>query len=1022
MSRRSRIRSSVESVRRMRHLAPGVMGLCLVMAFASVSSAILVHVATGGNQRTAISGSGLSAATGSPSGPLKIPWVATTSAPTTNCFGGANPCTGTSTSTTAGEGTTCVISSFWETAGDFMYVAVNYLAGTNLITSVSDGGTDAFTYIAGEFATGQSVALYDVGSVHGGTVTITVTLSTAEFGTCRVGQLSAGTTVGVVGAGGTANSDTDTSLEVTNTAAHEPSLLLALFGSTRPSGPWEPPSPSSAWIMGGFLETGYNPGTNSELIGYNDTTSGTVTFTQTLENSGYDIYLSGIVVEFYLVIPSGWPGYAGNAVYPTYDTNTTYLPAEQATAADSELWPNLAVNNSLVLSLSNTTPSGQNYGLYYFWNSTAKAFDVSIPFVAVGGSNFTDWPLDGLAAGPVYEIGAMHGVLALTGLGDPSEILSVSNGNYLGLNTTVGNYTENFPGGDDWWLGAAIFAGITTAEIFFPEVTAIEVAAYADDASLPLDFLGAYEWNSQTINETTNTESTGVSPQISVWAATSGGSFNTNKCKIDGGTGTYTCGQNVFSEAFGAQVVSPNAPVDATPGWLQAAANNQIWVGVPSRESPSVTAGAAAGLSYPVEPGVGIGGEVTIFPHGPVAPGAQITLQQDCANAYSDFIETSSSTGYWHFFGNPGCIYSYWVNWDGYWYDYSASLSSSGTISPSVTADPGQDDESVNIDLGGNVINFVESGLPANAWWSVTCNGEAEKQSSSTNSFVEANGSYTFSVGAQTGYAITPSSGSVTVPPSSGYTVTVNINFLTSYSVIFSESGLPSGTTWSVTLGGVEQTSSTSTITFSEPNGTYSYTIGAVPGYAATPLKGSVKVAGAAPSPISIAFSVRTYTVTFQESGLPSGTSWSVTLGGTQKTSTTSTITFTEPNATYDFTMGSVAGYAASPASGYVTVSGSNVTEAISFSVNTGSYTVTFTESGLPSGDSWDVIFNGVEHTSTSTTITFTGVLAGTYSWSAGTSASAPSGFHWSATPSSGSMTVSGGESQGITFLEVRNP
>lgn len=273
--------------RRFVRLSPVVIGICFLMIFASWTTLLAYPAKATGNSNL------LAPVTPSFSGPSGP-------APTSNCFGGANPCTGTGTSTTAGKGTTCVISSFAETAGDFMYVGISYLANTNIITSVADGGVDSFSYVGGEFSTSQSVAFYDVSSEYGGTVTITVTISTAEFGTCRVGQLTAGTTVGVVGMGGNANSDSYTSLSVTNSPVYEPSLLLALFGSTRPSGPWESPLPSGSWITGGFQETGYNPGTNSEVIGYNDTALGMVTFTQTLENSGYDIYLSGIVVEFYL--------------------------------------------------------------------------------------------------------------------------------------------------------------------------------------------------------------------------------------------------------------------------------------------------------------------------------------------------------------------------------------------------------------------------------------------------------------------------------------------------------------------------------------------------------------------------------------------------------------------------------------------------------------------------------------------------------------------------------------------------
>jgi len=214
-------------------------------------------------------------------------------APNSNCFGGS-PCTGSS-GTSAGKGTTCTVSSFSETAGDFMYVAINYLAGTDLITSVADGGTDTFQYLGGEFANSQSVAFYDVTSEHGGTVSITVTISTAEFGTCRVGQLSPGTTVGVVGTGESTASGT--SLSLTNAASHEPSLLLAMIGSTRPSGAYTMSTPSGSWLTGGQQPTGYNPGTESGLYGYNDTSSGSVTFAFT---TGSSVSISGIAIEFYL--------------------------------------------------------------------------------------------------------------------------------------------------------------------------------------------------------------------------------------------------------------------------------------------------------------------------------------------------------------------------------------------------------------------------------------------------------------------------------------------------------------------------------------------------------------------------------------------------------------------------------------------------------------------------------------------------------------------------------------------------
>ncbi|MCL5787329.1 MAG: hypothetical protein M1581_01785 [Candidatus Thermoplasmatota archaeon] len=66
----------------------------------------------------------------------------------------------------------------------------------------------------------------------------------------------------------------------------------------------------------------------------------------------------------------------------------------------------------------------------------------------------------------------------------------------------------------------------------------------------------------------------------------------------------------------------------------------------------------------------------------------------------------------------------------------------------------------------------------------------------------------------------------------------------TKYNVTFTESGLPSGTSWFVTLNGSKQSSTSSTITFSETNGTYTYTVGQVTGYNISSPSGNAKVSG----------------------------------------------------------------------------------------------------------------------------------------------------------------------------------
>ncbi len=174
------------------------------------------------------------------------------------------------------------------------------------------------------------------------------------------------------------------------------------------------------------------------------------------------------------------------------------------------------------------------------------------------------------------------------------------------------------------------------------------------------------------------------------------------------------------------------------------------------------------------------------------------------------------------------------------------------------------------------------------------------------------------------------------------------------YTVTFKETGLPSGTSWSVTLNGTQHTSTTTTITFTEPNGTYPYTIVDVSGWhqATVPYRGSVMVNGASVAEPTLVYSHVTYLVTMKETGLPSGTSWSVAIGGVTKNSTTAKIWYYRPNGTYPYSVANVANYSRT-ATGAFTVNGSAVTVTIHFTHMT--YLVTMKETGLPSGTSWSV-------------------------------------------------------------------
>jgi YVTN family beta-propeller protein len=314
-------------------------------------------------------------------------------------------------------------------------------------------------------------------------------------------------------------------------------------------------------------------------------------------------------------------------------------------------------------------------------------------------------------------------------------------------------------------------------------------------------------------------------------------------------------------------------------------------------------------------------------------------------------------------------------------------------------------------------VSFAESGLPSGTHWNVTLNGTVGSSSSSSISFSDPNGTYSFTVGHVPGYIVSPSSGNFGV---SGANVSKAISFTvpppSKYNVTFTEKGLPSNTNWSVTLNGHTNSSKSDAISFSGMvNGTYPFTVNAVTGYGATPLSGNVAVNGGNENQ-NISFSKLTpglYSVTFTESGLPVSTSWSVTFGGNNSFSTVSSIVVRNvTNGTYSFTVGAVAGYIATPQSGKVVVNGGNVGESIAFTKSApGHYSVTFLASGLAVSTSWSVTFNGNVGTSSTSSIV---INNGTYPFKVG----AVSGY--TVSPQSGNVTVNGNNvDQDLTFTQA---
>ncbi len=225
-------------------------------------------------------------------------------------------------------------------------------------------------------------------------------------------------------------------------------------------------------------------------------------------------------------------------------------------------------------------------------------------------------------------------------------------------------------------------------------------------------------------------------------------------------------------------------------------------------------------------------------------------------------------------------------------------------------------------------ITITEQGLPSGTPWTLSiADGPEVTGTTPSLALSLTNGSYTDAWRSEDP-DYSGSAGAFTVD---GAGLSENAAFApVTYPVTFTAEGLPAGIGWWVNGTGIgTHAGSGATITFDAANGTYPYTLSvANKSYAAA--GGSFTVGGAA-VPQPAVFSLVTYALSFTETGLPAGTGWSVTAGGTQRTSVTDAIEFVEPNGTFAYTVGDVTGYSVDLSAGHARVRGTAVTEPLAF-------------------------------------------------------------------------------------------
>jgi thermopsin len=262
------------------------------------------------------------------------------------------------------------------------------------------------------------------------------------------------------------------------------------------------------------------------------------------------------------------------------------------------------------------------------------------------------------------------------------------------------------------------------------------------------------------------------------------------------------------------------------------------------------------------------------------------------------------------------------------WWDYAPSSSALPFGGDGLVAAGGD-----WLPIVGETVTFVESGLPVGAFWGFVLDGITVYSLTSTVDLSFFTGAFAYTILPIAGYSVAPANGTLEVD---GAAASVAVTFTwipAEYVLNFTESGLLDATTWSVTVNGATESASAASILFNETNGTYTWSVAPVAGLLLSPGSGSSKILGANVS-VSVTFrspAATEYTIAFVETGLDSGTSWSVSLIGIQITSSLDLISFNEPNGSYTFTVANVTGYSTAGSSGQAVVAGVASNNAVQF-------------------------------------------------------------------------------------------
>jgi hypothetical protein len=358
--------------------------------------------------------------------------------------------------------------------------------------------------------------------------------------------------------------------------------------------------------------------------------------------------------------------------------------------------------------------------------------------------------------------------------------------------------------------------------------------------------------------------------------------------------------------------------------------------------------------------------------------------------------------------GTPGSCGLLTTSPASFWLDYGSSWSATNPLGGSNGTVRWESSAAMGLASESSVTTVVYSHQFLVAFQTDPDNGGITSPPAGTSQWVDSGSSLSLSEAPSSGFNFTSwassspahvtfldvNAGSTTASIGGPSIITARFN-IALVALTFTESGLPAGTSWSVTVGGKNASSDTDSLTFDLVPAMYSWAVGTpLAGqtggvrFVASTSGGTIVVGG--PESQAISFLTQYYlAVSVGSSG--SGITLAPASGWYDAGSHLSLNASASPSASLTFvswTGTGIGSYNGPNAVAPISMSGA-ITETANFGPVMG--TVTFVESGLPAGADWSVVLDGINQTSQGNSITFGGIPVGsTVDWVVQSPASAP--------------------------------